>query len=393
MDNSLTRWQHPTGVLVFFCLVIFLQPLSGCKKVEPRKTMAPAQVSVINVEPKTVPADSTFVAEVRSSHQVEIVARVNGFLDKILYREGEVVEEGQTLFLMDQKPFNAKVAAARSALASNEAQLWTAQANLQRIRPLAELDAASKSDLDNAIGAVKAAEAAVMQAKAHLEEAELNLGYTVIKSPVTGVSGDSQVREGAFLTAGMSGSLTYVARLDPVWVTFSVSQNQWDQYTREIAEGRLVPAADRKYQVEILLSDGSPYPHRGKMDFVSPSFNQQTSTFMIRAEIPNPDGLLRPGMFVKAIVKGVMRPNVLTVPQKAVLQTGNGHAVFVVSPQGTAEIRPVIVGEWVGSDWIISQGLNPGEEVVVDGFQRLAPGMPVQTQPAATPAGDPVPGK
>lgn len=386
MNTSPNR-QLLRSVLPLLVFLLVGPVLGGCRKEEPKKSISPAQVNVIRVEPRTVPADSIFVAEVQSSHQVEIVARVSGFLDKILYREGEVVREGQPLFLMDQKPFLAQVAAARGALSSSEAQLWTAQANLQRIKPLAELDAASMSDLDNATGAVKAAEAAVMQAKAHLDEAELNLGYTEIKSPVTGVSGDAQVREGAFLAVGMSSHLTYVARLDPIWVTFSVSQNQWDQYKRDIAEGRLLPSADKKYQVDVQLADGTLSPHSGKVDFVSPAFNQQTGTFMIRAEIPNPEGLLRPGMFVKAVIRGVMRPNALAVPQKAVQQTGNGHAVFVVSAQGTAEVRPVVTGEWVGSDWIISQGLNAGEEVIIDGFQRLAPGMPVQAQNGAAPAG------
>jgi membrane fusion protein (multidrug efflux system) len=166
--------------VVLAAMVMTALTLTACEKQEVKAPPVPVEVSVIKVEPQTVPVATTFVAQVESSHQVEIMARVKGFLDKILYREGAVVKQGQTLFLMDKKPFVAQVEAARGALENHKAQLWTAQANLNRIQPLAALDAASKSDLDNAIGAVKSAEAAVHTAQARLDDAELNLSYTVI---------------------------------------------------------------------------------------------------------------------------------------------------------------------------------------------------------------------
>ncbi len=183
--------------------------LTACDKQEV-KTPPPAEVNVVTVTPTTIPVNVSFVAQVESAHQVEIVARVNGFLDKILYTEGEVVQQGQDMFLMDQKPFIAQVEAARASLANHRAQLWTAQANLDRIKPLAELDAASKSDRDNAIGAAQSAEAALHQAEARLEQAELDLSYTEIKSPVNGVSGELhrshvQRRYGYFSDQGGTG--------------------------------------------------------------------------------------------------------------------------------------------------------------------------------------------
>jgi membrane fusion protein (multidrug efflux system) len=357
--------------------------LTACNKEEVKAPPAPVAVTAIKVEPQIVPVKVSFVAQVESSHQVDIVARVNGFLDKIQYVEGSVVKQGQTLFLMDQKPFIAQVEAARGALANNEAQLWTAQASLNRIKPLAELDAASKSDLDNAIGSVQSAEAAVHSARARLEEAELNLSYTVIKSPVTGVSGEAQVREGAYLTAGPGGYLSYVAQVDPAWVNFSVSQNQLTKSREATAAGQVIPPPNQQYGVDLELPGGEPYPQSGKLSFVDQSFNRETGTFLVRAELPNPAAMLHPGMFVKATLTGANRPNTLVVPQRAVQQTANGHIVFVVSAQGTAEARPVIVGEWVGQDWIIEKGLNPGEQIITDGFQRLAPGMPVTVTAAA----------
>ncbi|NOR23426.1 MAG: efflux RND transporter periplasmic adaptor subunit, partial [Desulforhopalus sp.] len=308
----------------------------------------------------------------------------NGFLEKILYKEGDVVKEGQKMFLMDQKPFIAQVEAMEGALANTKARLWTSRANLKRVKPLAKLDAASKSDLDNAIGSVQSAEAAVHEAKARLDQAQLNLGYTVIKSPVTGVSGDSKVRAGAYLSVGPGGDLSYVSQLDPIWVEFSVSQNQLARSRQEIKAGRLTPPPNDEYTVEVYLSD-KRYPHIGKMSFVDPTFNSETGTFLIKADLANPDALLRPGMFVKAVLQGAKRPNTLIVPQRAVQQTPNGHVIWVVGSGNKAEKRPVIVGIWVGKDWVIEKGLKPKEKVITDGFMRLAPGMPVKivTTPVA----------
>lgn len=362
----------------------------GCDKPAPPPP-PPAEVVAVTLAPQNVPDRVQFVSQVESSHQVEILARVSGFLDRIAYKEGDLVNAGQVMFRIDPKPFEAAVSAARGEVASREAELWTAQANLNRVKPLAALDAASKSDLDNATGAVQAAEAGLYSAKANLDKALLDLSYTTIHAPVSGVSGEALFREGTYLTAGATGRLTYVARLDPIWVTFSLSQNQMTQRQQEIAAGQLLPPANRDYNIEVELSDGNVYPFEGKLNFISPTFNQETGTFLIRAELPNPKGELRPGMFVKATVKGAIRPNTIVVPQKAVQQTDNGHVVFLATPQGIAEVRPVIVGEWVGNDWIIKQGLKAGEQVITDGFQRLKPGAPVKVtgtpkQPAAAAA-------
>jgi len=356
--------------------------LAGCEKKEAPKP-PPAEVTAVTLVPQTVPVSVQFVAQVESSHQVEILARVNGFLDKILYKEGEMVKAGKVMFQIDPKPFQAAVAAAKGEVENRQAQLWTAKANLDRVKPLAALDAISKSDLDNATGEVQSAEAALYSSKANLDKAQLDLGYTTIHAPVTGVSGEAFFREGTYLNANAGERLSYVAQIDPIWVTFSVSQNQMTQRQQEVATGQLIRPNDLQYQVEIELSDGSRYPYVGKLNFISPTFSQQTGTFLIRAELPNANGVLRPGMFVKANVKGDTRPNALVVPQKAVQQTDNGHVVTLVSPQGTAEIRPVIVGDWVGNDWVIKQGLKAGEQVIVDGFQRLKPGAPVKVVGAA----------
>jgi membrane fusion protein, multidrug efflux system len=372
-----------------FAAAILLLVAVGCKKEQKAGPPPVPEVVVIKVTPKNVPAISEYVAQAESSHQVDIVARVAGFLEKIMYKEGDLVKEGQVLFMMDQKPFRAQVAAAKGEVENRKAQLWTAQANLNRIKPLAEQNAASKSDLDNAIGATKSAEAELYQAKARLEKAELDLSYTIIKTPVSGVSSQSLMREGSYLTPiGTGAMLTYVVQVDPIWINFSISQNDLTKNRQEVASGEIITPKERAYIVELEQSDGSRYPYQGKVSFAEPSFNQQTGTFLVRAEFPNPKAVLQPGMFIKAYLKGAVRPNAIVVPQKAVQETSNGHMVYVVNQKGQAEPRPVIVGEWDGEDWIIRQGLTAGDQVIVEGFQKLVPGVQVKVvEPGAAASG------
>lgn len=369
---------------LLYTLVAPVLFLIGCNQEPPMTPAPPAEVSIIEVRHRVVPVSASHVAQVTSSHQVEIMARVNGFLEAITYTEGKTVKEGQVMFRIDQKPFQAQVEAGRSEVDIRQAQLWVAQANFNRIKPLAEQDAASLSDLDNAIGSLKTAQAALAEAQARLQKAELDLSYTTIRSPITGIAGQAELREGAYIAAtGPAAKLTYVARLDPIWVEFSVSQNEMARTRREVEQGAIRLPENQDYLVEVEFADGTRYPHTGKLNFADPSFNQQTGTFLVRAELPNPEGLLRPGMYLTVWLRGAERPQAVVVPQKAVLQTANGHLVFVVGPADTADPRPVLVGDWLDDQWIVTTGLHPGDRVVVDGLMRLAPGMPVKIVPAA----------
>ena len=372
--------SHRRSLAFFLCIAaLCAAALAGCSNPEKPKGEPPAaEVVVLTVQPRTLPAVVSFVAQIQSSHQVDITARVSGFLEKILYDEGRPVSEGQILFQIDKKPFLAAVDAVKAEVEIRESQLWTASASFNRIKPLADLNAASKSDLDNATGAVKSAEAALQQAKANLDKANLDLGYTTIASPVAGLAGQSKIREGSYIAAGSpSATLTYVAKLDPAWVEFSMSQNEESGVIQEEASGRLVPPKGNRYTIELELSDGRRYPQTGVVNFSDPSFNKETGTFLVRAKIPNPKGDLRPGMFVKAYLIGETRPNALAVPQKSVQQTANGHVVYIANAKDQVEVRPVTVGDWVGQDWIIKEGLKAGERVIVDGFMKLEPGMKV----------------
>lgn len=371
---------RPRARLAFGCAALGLAVAAGCTQEPPPPQRPVPEVAVVTVQARDIPFAMEFVAQTESSRQVDIVARVSGFLDKIAYREGEVVKAGQLLFQLDPKPFKAQLEAAHGELQAQQARFATAKATLARVKPLAQQNALSQSDLDRAQGDYDAAKAAVFSAQAKVTEAELNLGYTTIRSPVTGVSSRSLQREGAYLSAqGQSSKLTYVAAIDPIWVTFSVSQNLAAKWRNEQKAKRLIPPKDQNYEVDLVLSDGSTYAHSGRISFADPSFSQDTGSFQVRAVLPNPEHVLRPGMFVTAIVKGAMRPGAIVVPQLAVQQGSNGHLVYVVNASGVAEVRPVVVGDYYGSDGIvIASGLREGDRVVVDGVLRVVPGKPVR---------------
>jgi membrane fusion protein (multidrug efflux system) len=323
---------------------------------------------------------------------VEIVARVAGFLDRIAYAEGSFVKEGQVLFQIDPKPFKAQLDAAQGELAAQQARLTTSAATLKRVKPLAEQNALSQADLDRATGDFEMATAAVHSAQAKLQEAQLNLDYTTIRSPVSGSTGRALQREGAYVgAAAETARLTYVAALDPIWVTFSISQNQIEAYRDNIAKKLLVAPAENQYAVELVLPGNRAYPHRGRINFADPSFSQDTGSFMVRAAVPNPDKELRPGMFVSVNLHGTIRPGAVILPQLAVQQGARGHFVVLANAKNEAEIRPVVVGPYLGDkEILIDQGLKAGDRVIVDGFARLAPNIPVIPVPAekraATPA-------
>jgi membrane fusion protein, multidrug efflux system len=372
-------------------LVLSLVVLAaGCSKEAPPPQRPAPQVTVVTVQPQNIPFVPNFVAQTESSRQVNIVARVSGYLDKIAYQEGEVVKEGQLLFQLDPKPFQAQLENARGELQAQQARFTTADANLKRVKPLTAQNALSQSDLDKAQGEFDSAKAAVYSARAKVTEAELNLGYTTIRSPVTGLASRSVQRQGAFINAqAESANLTYVAAIDPIWVNFSVSQNQAAKWRDEMSKKLIIEPKNRDFEIEIVLSDGAVYPYKGKINFADPSFSQDTGSFLVRAVLPNPKRELRPGMFVTAYLKGALRPNAIVVPQLAVQQGSNGHVVYVVKQDGTAEVRPVVVGDYYGEkEIVVLTGLHPGDQVVVDGVLRVIPGQPVKiVEPGEAAAG------
>jgi len=383
--GTMTAASHSIALL--FVLVL---ATGGCRKTPAAAAPAPPAVAVVTVVPKDEPVSAEFVGQTQSSHLVNIQARVSGFLDKRMYTEGAVVKEGQVLFQMDPKPFQAQLSQTRAALAQAEAAKETARLNLERTRPLTALNALSQKDLDDATGQFQSAAAGVEQAKAQVETAELNLSYTTITTPVTGISSSAKQTDGTYISF-QNSLLTTVAVLSPMWVNFSLSENQMQNYRDQAARGLLRMPKDALYTLEIVLVDGSVYPHTAQITFAEPSFNASTGTFLIRGSVANPDGVLRPNQYVRVRVKGAIRPNAILVPQRAVHQGSKGHFVWVVGTDGKAEQRPVTVGDWYGDDWFISEGLKAGDRVVVDGGLTLRPGAAVTVKDAPPPGANATP--
>jgi len=377
-------------ISIFFVALIFaLSPLSvqAEKKEEAPGQAPPApEVTVIKTVPKDTPVTIEFVGKTVSSRRVEIRSRVEGFLDKRLYTEGSMVQEDDVLFQMDQKPFQADLRAAKAELAQQEARFENAEANLKRVKPLAEKNAVSQKDLDDAIGTYRSSAASVEAAKAKVVQAELNLGYTTITTPVTGLSSFAVQQEGAYIGYGSNSLLTYVAQLDPMWVEFSVSENQILKSRQQAESGIIEQPEHGNFEVEIILADGSVFPNRGRITFADVSLSEETGTFLIRAEVKNKvtanntleKEILRPGQFVRARLHGMVRPNAILVPQRAVQQGAKGSFVWVIDEEGKAEFQPITVGQWYGDEWFVDEGLEGGETVVVNGALKLRAGIPVK---------------
>ncbi len=355
-------------------LIGFLMLGSGCKTAP--KERPPVGVNAFRVEPQTIPAIFEFVGVAKSSHPVQIRARVEGYLNSIDYVEGSMVEKDTLLFQLDPRQFLASLEAAQGALARQEAVLWRAQRSLARIEPLYKQNAASQRDFDDATAQVLTAEASVIIAKQNVVQAELNLSYTHITSPIKGLTGRALFRDGSLITPSVNGLLTEVSVIDPIWIYFSVADNELLQGRAEGDAKTLLLPAEHQYEVTLELSDGSTYPYTGKVNFTSPTLDPLTGTMSARAEFVNPEGEVLPGQFVRAKVSGALRPNALIVPQSAVFQGNKGKSVFVIT-DNKVSIMEVEVGDWFENYWIIKQGLKPGDVVVADGVNRVHEGATI----------------
>jgi len=347
--------------------------------------MPPAQVSVITVAPKALPANFEYTGQTLGSREVEVRARVTGILQARNFVEGGAVAKGQSLFTIDAAPFVAAAVRAEADVAAADARLAQAKKNAVRLKPLYAEKAVSQKEFDDATSAEAIAEAELKGAKARLTEAHLNLLYTRVESPLSGIAGRAQRSEGT-LVSGPDVLLTTVTQVDPIWVSFGIPDNEQLRLNSEAAAGRLDLPKGGRFEVSLTLADGTPAAQTGKLNFSDVRVSGATGTSETRAEIPNPKGALRPGQFVRVTLKGAVRPNAVTVPQRAVLEGPQGKFVYVLGAENKAEARPVQLGEWAGDDWIISSGLKAGDKVIVDGVMRIGPGAPVQVaEPQKTP--------
>jgi membrane fusion protein (multidrug efflux system) len=369
-------------------VLMLVAALSACGKKPEDAGPKPLAVGVVKVMPKPATITSEYVAKVEASNTVEIRSRVGGLLEKQAAVEGQLVKRGQVLFQIDPQPFEAALAQAKAALAQAEAGLQQSDRDLARVKPLSEIDAVSQQELDSVVARNSANRASVEAAKASVKTAQLNLDYTRITSPIDGILGRTQIRVGGLISANTS-LLTTVYASDPMYVNFSISERRMIELQRRLDLHAGDPVrTDGVFK--IILADGSKYPQKAKLNLIDAAVDETTGTLPIRLEVQNPDRQLLAGMFARVVVVADQVPNALLVPQRAVQELQGRTSLWIVGADNKAEKRDVTMGARIGSDWIVTEGLKPGETVAVDGTQKLKPGAPLAPQPLEAPPAEPV---
>jgi membrane fusion protein (multidrug efflux system) len=349
----------------------------------PQKTGAPPppDVGVIEVKRADVPLTLAYAGRVAGFRTVEVRAQVSGVILKREYAEGARVKQGETLFRIDPRPYQAAFDRANAQLAQAKATAVQAEENFNRIQELSNKQVATPKQLDDARAARDQARAAIQSVQADIENARLNLEFTVIKAPVSGPTALLSPPEGSLAQAQQT-VLTTITQLDPAYVNYSITDRELREF-HALNEGSGRPLGDDDITVTLQFGDGTTYPKPGKIIMSSQSVDLRTGTIQIRSVFPNEDGVLLPGQFVRLILKGITLPKAIVIPQQAISQGPQGPFVFVVNSGSAAEVRPVRLDREVGTGWVISEGLNEGDKVIADGIMRVRPGAPVKASPFA----------
>jgi membrane fusion protein (multidrug efflux system) len=377
-----------------FVLAAALSACGGGGKDAAKAPPPPPEVQVVKARSETVPVRREYVGNVTAYRSVQVRARVEGILEKRHFVEGSDVKLGQLLYTIDPLTYEAQLRDAEAELARAEAQLANAKTRESRFAPLVKEEAVSKQDYDDAVTQLKSAEAQVNSARSTLDRAKLNLGYTRVVATEAGRIGMSQVPEGALVGKGEPTLLATIDKLDPIYVTFTIPDRDALAFRRALDSGTIKEA--KGDTARFMLPDGTEYKQSGRIDFSDTQINRETGTVTLRAVLPNGSPRLQPGMFIRVHLTAGEQPNTILIPQRAVLRVPNGHIAYVVSGENKIERRDLVVGEWFKDDWVIEKGLIAGDMVVVDGLQRVQPGMtvrpaPYQPKPAGAPAAAPAP--
>jgi membrane fusion protein (multidrug efflux system) len=385
--SALKRVQHVA------LAAVLVATLGGCApKAEPAPPgtgPARVEVGVVTATPRTVGLGTELPGRTEASRVAQVRARAAGILQRRLFREGSDVKAGQLLFTIDAAPYKATLASAQASLARAEANLTQASAQAERYKPLLAANAISKQDYVNAVAAQKQAEADVAAGRAALQTARINLGYASVESPIAGRIGRALVTEGALVGQGEATPLAVVQQIDPMYVNFTQSATEVLRLRRAFEAGKLERAGPKAAPVHIVLDDGSEYAQAGRLLFSDLTVDATSGQITLRAEVPNPDGLLLPGMYVRVRIEQAQANRAIVLPQQAVTRSSSGDSVMVVGADGKVAPRNVKIGSSLGDDWVVLDGLKAGELVMVDGFQKLrgdAPVKPVPWQPAASQA-------
>ena len=380
MISAAHRFRFAAAVQVALALV--LVTLAACSGEPP--DAAPAamvEVKAITVEPSATETYADKVGEVRGSQEVDLRARVSGILLATHFQDGSLVKEGQLLFSIDAREFRAQVASAQARLASAEANLSRARQDVERYRPLLAEEAIARQVYDNAVATQRQAEAEVSASRAALDETKLGLDYAEVRAPLTGRIGAAQAFPGSLVTAGQT-VLATLSSDDPAWVYFTISEAELLSFERRTG-GREIAADDPMRTVQLVLSDGSIYPRPGRINFNDRALDATTGTYKLRAEFPNPDHALLPGLFARVRATGGTLDNALIVPDRAVQEQLGRYFLTIVGDGDKAEMRPVTLGQRFGNRQVIVGGLESGDRVVVEGIQKARPGMALKVVPAS----------
>lgn len=386
--------QAPALTAVALALLI-----AGCgKEAAKPQNLPPAEVRYITAETASVPVVREYVGTVAAYRSVQVRARVEGVLLKRHFTEGTNVTQGQLLYTIDPDNYEAALRDSQAALAQAEANLSNAKAREGRYAPLAREDAISKQDYDDAVTQLRQAESAVQSARAQLDRAKLNLGYTRVLAAESGRIGSSQVPEGALVGKGEPTLLATIDKLDPIYTNFTMPDRDALILQRAFRKGEIRKQSGDS--ARLIMPDGSAFAQSGRIDFADAQVNRETGTITLRAVLPNrSEPPLLPGMFVHVHLTVGQRPGVIVIPQRAVIKLPSGHAAFVVTAENKAERRDLVVGEWINDGWIIEKGLAAGDKVIVDGIQKVQAGAPLKpvalgaAGEKAAPAAEPAPVK
>ncbi len=378
---SSTRYRY-----IALSLAVALS-LSACRGGEQQGQQGgPGQVTVATLKSEQVGLTRELPGRTNAFLVAEVRPQVSGIVAKRLFTEGGLVSAGQPLYQIDDASYRAQANSARAQLVRAEATANAARLSARRISELAKVDAVSQQDLENAVAAQKQADADVGAAKASLDAANVTLGYARITAPIAGRIGKSSVTQGALVSAGQADALATVQQLDPIYVDLTQSAAELLELRRELAAGRLKD--NQTLPVTILLEDGTEFSHKGMLEFSEVSVDPNTGSYALRVKVDNPDQVLMPGMYVRAVVGSGVRENALLVPMQGIARDAKGDTTaMVVGKDSKVEVRPVKVSRALGDKWLVEDGLQAGDKVIVEGLQKIQPGMPVQaTEKGAAPA-------
>ncbi len=368
---------------VYLALIVFVVLVTSAEAQGPPGQMPPPAVTLAPVELKSVSIEYEYVGTTEASKVVEVRARVQGFLETRSFEEGDFIQEGTKLFTIDPRSLKADKEIAVAHVEQAKARLELAQREVQRLRSVKVPGAVAETDLDVKLAEGTNAAAALRLAEAQLAKAELELSYTTVEAPLTGYIGKALKDIGSLVDPGQNSLLAVMQQVDPLYVGFHVSESDYLAWRRSVESGELVlsQGLSNPY-LEIIFLDATVYDEKGTIDFAEVAVDISTGTVGLRGTFANPDRKLKPGQFVKVHIKGWERPNSLSVPQRAVSQSPQGPFVYVVGPDNIVERRSIKVGPWAGDDWIILEGLQAGENVIVEGLTKVMPGIPVNPEPA-----------